>query len=172
MDIIIYPFFEFENIPNFKEKLIALEKESYSPKYGEENCWTWEHYKFSMPHKKELSFYITDLSGELLAYIIASSYTMDGKLTVHYNRAGVDKRYRMLKLGTKLFQAVEKNAKLLGINQLTIEFDQVYLEPFYLKLGYIQFKTKEEIMSFVSSKEKKDVESYLNFERRIYLKKI
>lgn len=167
MGAVIQPF--QEAYPVYFSGIYALDAGSF----GVENAWNHVQFERVLDLKDELSFCAVK-DNKVVGYLIGSRYFMQHSGVAHINRIAVDALYRNLHLGQLLVEYFERAAKLLDIRFLTLEFDQMLrVDTFYKKFGFEQVTGEEEIMDYLTGKDKVHVmERYLSFSRKIYIKRL
>ena len=167
MGAVIQPF--QEAYPVYFSGIYALDAGSF----GLENAWNHVQFERVLDLKAELSFSAVK-DNKAVGFLIGSRYFMQRSGVAHINRIAVDPLYRNFHIGQLLVEHFERAARSLAIQFLTLEFDQILgVDTFYKKCGFEQITGEEEIMDYLTGKDKLHVmERYLSFSRKIYIKRL
>lgn len=130
-------------------EFILLDKSSFEQNWNEENFYKEVTGKF------DLSI-LCRKDNRLTGFLFGSTYIWNHQKIAHINRIVTSANYRKQNIGSKLIHYFEKNALNLGIELVTLEFDNtLQVHHFYLNNGF-NFLSKLEMKSYLKAKQKEE----------------
>lgn len=130
-----YKMFKIRNIENSDiPTLVALEEELLKETVGEEMLAAELHNKFA-------KFFVATYNNQVIGYL--SCWMVEE--IVDIINVVIDKTYQHQGYGQALFLEMEKEAKILGCNQIMLEVKETNLQAinFYIKQGYEQISIRK-----------------------------
>jgi ribosomal protein S18 acetylase RimI-like enzyme len=126
--------------------------------FGDDEAWKAKNFSVALPQKDRLSKLAT-LNGELVGYIVGSSYYGKG----HIHRLAVSPTFERLGIATRLLEEFSRACLRIRVAQITVEasLDNDAANDFYKNSGF-RLLTQGELKQYLYEKKKEaQVTEYL-----------